>query len=78
MPRLLRLTARNGRRDAGSQLELHLPRGLASRRLHLDDVGAHVAEQHAAEGTGHDLGQVDDADALEGAALDARIALVSH
>ena len=36
------------------------------RRLDLDDLGAHVGEQHAAEGPGKDAGEVDDADAREG------------
>src|SRR5439155_7854778 len=35
------------------------------RILHLDDVGAHVAEERAAEGPGQDAGEIHDADAIE-------------
>ena len=54
-----------GTRDAGRDLELHVSARLSPRRLHLDHVRAHVAEQHAAVRTGHDLGQIDDANAVE-------------
>ena len=77
MPRLLRFDGEERRGDAGRELELHVPRRLAAGRLHLDHVGAHVAEQHAAERAGHDLGHVDDADAVERARAVGRSGMAS-
>ena len=37
----------------------------AGERLHLDDIGTHVAEEAGAEGPGPDFGEVDHADAGE-------------
>ena len=34
--------------------------------LHLDDVGAEVAQQHGGEGAREDAGEVGDEDAVEG------------
>jgi hypothetical protein len=36
------------------------------RRLDLDHVGAEVGQQHAGEWAGHDLADVENADAFEG------------
>jgi hypothetical protein len=49
------------------QLEAHrLARLVAAvRRFDLDHVGAHVAEQHAAEGPGHHLAEVENAEPAE-------------
>ena len=45
----------------------HLPRGIPFRRLDLDDVGAQIGQLHRAERAGHDLAEVEDADAGKGA-----------
>ncbi len=34
--------------------------------LHLDHIGAHIAQHHGAIWTGHDAGQIDDADSVQG------------
>ena len=38
---------------------------VAGRALHLDDLRAHVREQHRAEGAGRDLAELDDLDSLK-------------
>ena len=50
----------------GAAASRHRARGVAVRRLDLDHVGAQVPEEHRAEGAGHDLGRVEDADPVEG------------
>src|SRR5439155_1743206 len=57
--------ARDGH-DAAERLHERLVgRAPGARILHLDDVGAHVAEERAAEGPGQDAGEIHDADAIE-------------
>jgi hypothetical protein len=57
--------------EAHAVRALHLePHGAAclvagAGRLHLDDIGAQVGQQHAGEGAGHDLAHVEHADALQ-------------
>ena len=54
-------------RALGADRPDHLPRRIAGWRLDLDHVGAEVREQHRAEGPGHELRDVQDAHALQGA-----------
>jgi hypothetical protein len=42
------------------------PRVVAVERLDLDDLGALVGQQHGAEWAGQHLGEIDDADSIEG------------
>ena len=48
-------------RRSGSSVAMRI----RARPVHADHVGAHVPEQHAAEGPGADAGQFDDAQACE-------------
>ena len=64
MPRLLRLHAANGALMP-SPPRRYAEVVAAARALHLDDVGAEVAEQHRAVRAGDDAREVEDADAVE-------------
>src|SRR3569833_4177080 len=51
--------------------------GITARRwLDLDDIGAEIAQHHATEGAGHDLGQIEHTDARQGKL--GRIGAVGH
>ena len=69
MLRLLRFSAKNGALSSPG-ISSCVPPSDRERSpvgwLDLDDVGAEVGELHRAEGTAHDLREVDDADAVEG------------
>src|SRR6267142_2480706 len=62
---LVAVDGQEGRRDTGRGLEIHRAGRLAPGRLDLDDVGAHVGEEHRAEGARHHLRLIEDAQALQ-------------
>ena len=67
MPRLLQFIGMKGRRGAVAERRAPAARVVArARPLDLDDVGAHVAEDLAAERAGEVLTELDDGDAVQG------------
>ena len=66
MPRLLRLSIRNGAdTPLIARLAIAARVVAAGQLLDLDDVGAHVGEQHAARRARHDLRELEHAHAGE-------------
>ena len=47
----------------GHELLVKTP-GVSPRRLHLDDIRAHIRQEHPAEGGGYHLGQFEDLDSI--------------
>ena len=76
MLRLLRFSARNPPAMSWVRRDAHAPRVVAGAGpLDLDDVGAHVGQQHGAHGAGHDLRQVQHFDADQRA---GRMVVLGH
>ena len=77
MPRLLRLSIRNGADTPLMRGSLIAARIVAAGQLlDLDDVGAHVGEHHAARRAGHDLRELEHAHAGERAGRGGASALI--